>query len=409
MLRLIFCCLLLGVGLPDAVWAQESMEGQWEAAIQCPGGEIRFGIDMQRSDTGQWQAWLTNGEERIAVPKVQIDQKQIVLEIDHFDSQLKLSPVADQHWQGKWRKRRTASDYLTMDVKAERVDETNSPETLPVAANDFIGRWEVQFSSSEDPAVGIFQRRGERVHGTFLTTTGDYRYLDGTIQEIKGKDRMILSCFDGAHAFLFHAEVEADDHLQGDFWSSDKWHETWTAVRNSQAELPDDFRQTITKEDPDWSTYQFPDLEGRSVSLSDPKFAGDVRIIYVFGSWCPNCHDAARFLSELDKVYGKQGLSILGLAFELTGDQQRDAEQVRKYLERHGCQYPVLLAGLADKQKASEVLPFLDRVRSFPTTIFLDHDGRVVAVHTGFTGPATGEAYDRLKTRFKEIIEKQLR
>ena len=110
----------------------------------------------------------------------------------------------------------------------------------------------------------------------------------------------------------------------------------------------------------------------------------------------------------MESKYGKRGLSILGLAFELTGDHSRDAKQVKKYLDRHQATYPVLIAGLADKSKASDSFPVLDRVRSYPTTIFLDQFGTVRGIHTGFTGPATGDEYQKLKTRFETLIEKIL-
>ena len=71
-------------------------------------------------------------------------------------------------------------------------------------------------------------------------------------------------------------------------------------------------------------------------------------------------------------------------------------------------EYPVLVAGMSDKELATKSIPFLDRVRSYPTTIFVDSDDEVVAIHTGFTGPATGNAYDELKSQFEEIIQKLL-
>ena len=152
----------------------------------------------------------------------------------------------------------------------------------------------------------------------------------------------------------------------------------------------------------------FPDLDGNPTRLDDPKFAGKIRIIYVFGSWCPNCHDAAEYFASLEKKYGDKGLSILGLAFEMTGDFKRDSEQVKKYLARHGSSYPVLIAGLSDKAKASKSLPILDKVRSYPTTIFLDAKGNVKAIHTGFTGPATGESFTQLKEQFEKLITEEI-
>jgi hypothetical protein len=89
----------------------------------------------------------------------------------------------------------------------------------------------------------------------------------------------------------------------------------------------------------------------------------------------------------------------------VTGDRARDAEQVRRYAARHGVTWPLLVAGLADKDKATASLGLLDKVRAFPTTIFLDEKGQVRAVYTGFSGPATGAAYAEQHTEFVRVIE----
>ena len=57
-----------------------------------------------------------------------------------------------------------------------------------------------------------------RVTGTFLTETGDYRYLEGVVDG----DSLKLSCFDGSHAFLFHAALDQDS-FRGRFWSGTHW------------------------------------------------------------------------------------------------------------------------------------------------------------------------------------------
>jgi hypothetical protein len=53
------------------------------------------------------------------------------------------------------------------------------------------------------------------VNGTFLTETGDYRYLEGMMHNGK----LYLSCFDGSHAFLFIAENNGTEITKGDFYS----------------------------------------------------------------------------------------------------------------------------------------------------------------------------------------------
>jgi hypothetical protein len=98
----------------------------------------------------------------------------------------------------------------------------------------------------------------------------------------------------------------------------------------------------------------------------------------------------------------------VGLAFELTGDFERDAEQVERYRARHGIEFPLLVAGQADKAAASKSFPLLDRVRASPTTIVRDADGRVRAVHTGYAGPATGPEHAKLRADFERLIDELL-
>ena len=55
-------------GSKGASSVDQSIEGYWDAAISCPGGEIRFGVQFKRAQ-GQWSAFLVNGEEQIALEK----------------------------------------------------------------------------------------------------------------------------------------------------------------------------------------------------------------------------------------------------------------------------------------------------------------------------------------------------
>jgi hypothetical protein len=76
--------------------------------------------------------------------------------------------------------------------------------------------------------------------------------------------------------------------------------------------------------------------------------------------------------------------------------------------ERFDIQYPVLLAGTNDKAEASKVLPALNSVVAFPTTIFVDKKGTVRHIHTGFSGPGTGVYYDQYVGEFNSLIDKLL-
>jgi thiol-disulfide isomerase/thioredoxin len=222
--------------------------------------------------------------------------------------------------------------------------------------------------------------------------------------ENEANHELTLSCFDGAHAFLFKARLQPDGSLKGDFWSGNWHHETWSARRDDGAELADPFAQTAWNGRTRLADLAFPDLAGTKRSLADP--AAKATLLVVFGSWCPNCNDEATLLKELDATYRARGLRILLLAFELTGDFRRDAEQVRIFQERHGlAELPAFLCGTADKAEATKALGLVDRVRAFPTTIFVGADGLPKAIHSGFAGPATGEEHAKLRRDFAARIE----
>ncbi len=42
------------------------------------------------------------------------------------------------------------------------------------------------------------------------------------------------------------------------------------------------------------------------------------------------------------------------------------------------------------------------------STILIDRQGRIAAIHTGYSGPATGEAHTRMRERFMGEIERVL-
>jgi hypothetical protein len=70
-----------------------------------------------------------------------------------------------------------------------------------------------------------------------------------------------------------------------------------------------------------------------------------------------------------------------------------------------GIPYPVVYGGINDKKKAGEVFPMLNKVVAYPTLIFLDKVNKVVAIHTGFSGPATS-GYTAFKEEFNSLVSK---
>ncbi len=396
-----FSTLLLAVAIANAT---EPQTGLWRGWLDCPGGEIPFHFELQR-EGDKWSGWLINEPDRAAIPKVTWLGAELVLDISHYDSVLraKLNSSGDQ-WDGTWRKR-AKDKWMEMTFHARPGEGFRFRESLlrlSALPAQVEGRWAVKFESESDPAIAMFKvQEVEKVTGTFLTTTGDYGYLAGD----RNGPQLYLSNFDGAHAFLITAKMQTDGTLKGDFWSRDAFHDTWTAKKDPNAQLPDAFEMTKGVDNADLAKVAFPDMNGKLRSLADPDLSGKARVIEVFGTWCPNCHDASHYLADLHRRFRDRGLVVVGLAFELTGDLPRDTEQVKTFAERHKIEYPLLVAGVSDREKASAALPMLDKLRAYPTLIVLDRKGKVRAVYTGFSGPATGDAYTAFQAKFESLIE----
>ncbi|MCH8302506.1 MAG: TlpA family protein disulfide reductase, partial [Proteobacteria bacterium] len=181
-------------------------------------------------------------------------------------------------------------------------------------------------------------------------------------------------------------------------------HQNWSAVRNEYAQLPDSFQRTFLKPGYDTFEFEFPDPDGVTVSLADEKYDGKVVLVMIAGTWCPNCNDEARFMAPLHKEYRDQGLEVVALLFEHFEEHEVAAEQVRRFREKFDIEYDTLIAGISDKIEAARVLPALSAVLAYPTTIFIDRGGRVRQIHTGFSGPGTGEHYEELQQEFRDLI-----
>lgn len=390
--------------------------------LETPGGPLPFIVESDKRRRQANQDWvlplerpavLINSSERIGV-MLKTNERVWTTRIpfDAFDAEVVLDPQmeeTDEPRTGVYTKNRgnmTASVPVRMTEASGPRDRFDRRYPIEPAATTAInGRWVVEFAGYEDEALGIFEVDADgHATGTFLTTTGDYRFLDGVVDGRTLK----LSCFDGGHAFLFHAELREDGTLAGDFWSGNWYHDTWTARPAPEGfAMPDGFAQSAWQQDVglEGLTFTVPEANGDPATLEDVIEAsgGYPAIIEVFGTWCPNCHDAAAAVKALRAEFG---ITVVGLAFELTPDFGRSVRQIDAFKAKHDTDWPVLLAGVADKDEASKALPALDRVRAYPTTIFVNAAGEVDSVHTGFVGPAAPEEHAALMAKLRETTRR---
>jgi peroxiredoxin len=385
--------------------------GTYRVVLQTPGGELPFGLELAQKDSTV-AGYLINGQERLLLRDVKITGSHLEIRMPGYENVLKADAAGD-HLQGEVflvkpnDKNQHVPLRATLGENYRFFAKTAGGGTATDEAADVSGRWAVKFiddSGVPEVAVGEFSQSHDAVSGTILTTTGDHRYLAG---QVKG-DELYLSTFDGAHVFLYKAKIAPDGGLDGDWWSGLAYHEKWTGKRDAAARLPDAYGVTAMRDGVKQFDFAFPDLSGKTVSSKDPQFRGKVLIVALAGSWCPNCHDEAAFLAPLYKDYRAKGLEIVSLQFEHFGDFERAAQATQRFRQHYGIEYTTLIAGVSDKDEAAKKLPMLKSFVAFPTTVFIDRKGNVRRIHTGYTGPATGDHYIQFVNEVKSTLDQLL-
>lgn len=380
--------------------------GLWRATLQISKGqqELPFGLETKISAKGQIEMYLLNGKERILLSNIKQNGDSVIIPMHIFDAAIK-AKLSDKNLIGVYRKYDTNNPDYSLPFTAT-FNQTQRFKKEKNAEGNVNGRWSVLFkgenSTDTTQAIGLFEQKSDGVvTGTFLTNTGDYRFLEG---QLNG-NLLQLSCFDGSHAFLFTAEVQGQKLVNGHFWAGISGHETWTANYNEKAILPDASTLTYLKKGHTKLDFSFPDLNGKKISLSDDKFKNKAVIVQLLGSWCPNCMDETKFLSNWYKRQDPKKVAIIGLGFERKKDFDYAKGRLEILKKRFAISYDLLVAGISNKDSAAAVLPALSHVLAFPTTIFIDKKGNVSYIHTGFSGPGTGAEYDK----FVEDFEKKMK
>jgi thiol-disulfide isomerase/thioredoxin len=123
------------------------------------------------------------------------------------------------------------------------------------------------------------------------------------------------------------------------------------------------------------------DLEGREVRIAPPS-GTRATVVDFWATWCEPCREQLPFLDRLDAAYRDRGVRVLAVAFD------EDRAAVEEFVARTPVRFPVLWdkggARLADRLEITRL----------PTTLVLDADGVVRAVHLGYD-KAEGEKLEK--------------
>ncbi|MGB0404175.1 MAG: TlpA disulfide reductase family protein [Salibacteraceae bacterium] len=341
---------------------------------------------------------IINGQEKITLDNVTIKGDSIWVSMDPYDSRLELK-IDGKNIKGVWRNLAKGPNYMIPFVarngtKIRFLDPRFSEM-------DASGRYKLNFGNSIDgfEAIGEFTQEGNVVTGTIRTETGDYRFLEGR----QCGNEMYLSCFDGSHAFLFHAHFQKGNLIDSAvFYSGTHYTENWKGAKNDTFQLRNPDSLTVLTSDSGLFAFEIPMKNGDTLSQNSGRFNDKPVIVQIMGTWCPNCKDETEFLKETSKKYGKK-LEIIAVCFEY-GDKQVARKRIDKYIDLMGVEYPMIYGGLPKNEVVTERFKTLNEIISYPTLVVLDKNKQIKKIHTGFNGPATSQ-YDAFKSDMTQLLD----
>jgi thiol-disulfide isomerase/thioredoxin len=404
----------------------DAIDGRWDAALIRDGVTIPFRLDISGSGP-KLRGTLYDGFKPYEhTTKATFQNGQLVLGLEHYLTTI-TADLKDGQLQGVVvaQGRSGTAEYLFRATRHPATARTAA--AAPSIAGSWVVPLETPSSKGEKAFRFIVQQKGPEVAAAILRVDGDTGSYSGTY----GDGKWVLSHFDGSRPGLIEVSLTDQGTLKilqssdrvakpatgtgaqvyEDSVADGRYAPTLTAYRADIARAkglpePEDYETHTTARDSN-ETFQFnfPDVNGRLISNEDSRFAGKVILAIVTGTWCPNCHDEAQYLVQLDKKYRQKGLAIVALDFE-EPEQQADLGRERAFVRQYGVKYTYLIAGAPAQMW--EKVPQLVNLNTWPATIFVGRDGRVRAIHSGFASPASGEFHRELQQEFTSRIEKLL-
>lgn len=419
-----FAIALAGVGV-SAATAQAgagAIDGRWDASLIRPNGDtIPFRLDIS-GDGANTKGTFYNGFQVFdGSTSGSYKDGNLTLNVDHYLTSIHatlkngelVGEVATQN-------RASTGGYA---FKGVRHVDTAQPKDVPQIAGNYILPLATPSAKGEKAFHFIVEQRGAEIAATILRVDGDTGAYTGAFKE--GKWR--LSHFDGSRPGVLDVTPNADGSLSVEQNPGSNPAKASSSKAYGE-EAPIDSRYTpklvaykqdvaVAKGLPQPENYEthttvrdknekfafnFPDVSGKLISNEDPRFKNKVVLAIVTGTWCPNCHDEAQYLVQLDKKYRDKGLAIVALDFE-EPEQQGSLDREKAFVKQYGVEYTYLIAGAPAEMW--EKVPQAVNLNTWPATIFIGRDGLVRGIHSGFASPASGEFNEQLKAEFTSKIE----
>lgn len=380
--------------------------GPWRAELQSQGGGLPFNLHVapgKKKNT--FLIKVINGSESFHLGESFFRGDSLVIPFDLYDSELVASLDNQQQMRGYWIKKRNGKFVNQLPFQAQ-FGSTERFSKLKTPTVNVSGKWNVDISVDDKhtPSVGVFQQKGNKVTGSILQTSGDYRFLQGNVSG----DSLFISYFDGSFVLLFKTKVTGKE-ISGTLFSGFATKKEVKGQLDPKASLPDLKKLTFLKPGYDRLNFNLPTPKGENISLSDERFKNKVVIVEIMGSWCPNCIDEARFLAPFYAKNKSKGVEVVGVSFEYSPEMVVSGPKIENFKKKIGIDYPIVLGGVPNDETIAQVFPMLNKFYGYPTTFIIDKKGKVREIHTGFSGPGTGLYYTDWVQEFEKTIQNLLK
>ncbi len=371
--------------------------GPWRIAFKLKNGELPINAFIFY-ENGIPILGITNGSDTINAQTVSFSRDSLEFLLMPSGSILKAHIDSPELMSGVWTTDQNTDHKMAFTAEHGKPFRfTSSKSALSVAP-----MYEILFvpeSGDPYPAVLMLQNTQGHLTGTFLTESGDYRYLEGDIYN----NHIHLSTFDGIHAFLFEARIDGDSLREGQFYSSSNTPIPWSGKITNKMSLQSPENITTITDRATTFDFRLPNQDGDTVTWIDLVSDRKVILVEFMGSWCPNCMDANKALSTLKAKYPDQ-IDIIPIAFELTNNQAEADVRIRRLIPEKE-QITYLFGGYASKTRIASLFPILSDFSSFPTILFIDKNRQIRRIYTGFYGPGTGSYYHDFMSSSESLLD----
>lgn len=126
--------------------------------------------------------------------------------------------------------------------------------------------------------------------------------------------------------------------------------------------------------------FRLPTLEGEAVRAAD--FRGEVVLVDVWATWCAPCEKSFPFYADLVDELGPEGFRVVAVSVD------ERAEDVRAWVQGRDLPFTIV-------HDPEGTIPERIGLRTMPSAVLLDREGRVTDAHAGFD-PADAPEIERM-------------